>query len=185
YKLPADLAPALKTGFEIAPNDPPEIVTLPNKQGYALVSPGEVVAAAPAPFASIRQQVSKDWIDAQALQRARAAATRIAARASQGVSLAQAVQEAGVALPAVKPIGARRIQIAEAQGEVAPPMRLLFTLTQGKSRSVADTQGCGFLVVKLNTVTLGNALLQRGLVSRMQSELQDALSQDYAQEFLA
>src|SRR4051794_7849159 len=27
YKLPAELAPALKTGFDIAPNDPPEIVT--------------------------------------------------------------------------------------------------------------------------------------------------------------
>jgi peptidyl-prolyl cis-trans isomerase D len=185
YKLPGDLAPALKTGFEIAPNDPPEIVTLPNKQGYALVSPGEVVPAAPAPFASIRDQVSNDWITAQALQRARDTASKIAARASQGVSLAQAVKESGVALPAVKPIGARRIQIAEAQGEVAPPMRLLFTLTQGKSRSVADTQGRGFFVVKVNKITPGNALLQPGLVSRMQSELQDALSQDYAQEFLA
>jgi peptidyl-prolyl cis-trans isomerase D len=185
YKLPGDLAPALKTGFEIAPNDPPEIVTLPNKQGYALVSPGEVVPAAPAPLASIRDQVSNDWITAQALQRARDTASKIAARASQGVSLAQAVKESGVALPAVKPIGARRIQIAEAQGEVAPPMRLLFTLTQGKSRSVADTQGRGFFVVKVNKITPGNALLQPGLVSRMQSELQDALSQDYAQEFLA
>lgn len=185
YTLPSDLAPALKSGFEIAPNDPPEIVTLPNDQGYALVSPAEIVAAAPAPFASIRDRIASDWINGQAFQRARDAATRIAARASQGVPLAQAIKESPVALPAAKPMGARRIQIAQASGEVAAPMQLLFTLAQGKSRMVADSQGRGFFVVKVTKITPGNALLQPGLVSQMQNELQDALSQDYAQEFVA
>jgi peptidyl-prolyl cis-trans isomerase D len=185
YKLPPELAPALKTGFEIAPNDPPEIVTLPNNQGYALVSPAQVMAAAPAPFATIRAQVESDWVNGQAFQRARDTANRIAARASQGVPLAQAVKESGAALPATKPIGARRIQIAEANGQIAPPMQLLFSLMQGKSRAIADVQGRGFFVVKVNKITPGNALLQPGLISRMQNELQDALSQDYAQEFVA
>ena len=185
YKLPPELAPALKTGFEIAPNDPPEIVTLPDKKSYALVSPAEVVAAAPAPFASIRAQVENDWIAGQAIQRARDSANRIAARAAQGVTLAQAVKESGVALPAVRPMGARRIQIAEASGQVAAPMQMLFSLPEGKSRAVADPQGRGFFVVKVTKITPGNALLQPGLISRMQNELQEALSQDYAQEFVA
>ena len=184
FKLPPELAPALKTGFEIAPNDPPEIVTLPNNQGYALVSPAQVVSAAPASFANIRAQVEMDWVNAQAFQRARATANRIAARASQGVSLAQAVKEAGVALPPTRPMAARRIQIAQAGGQVAPPMQLLFSLAQGKSRMVADSQGRGFFVVKVNKITPGNALLQPGLISQMQNELQDALSQDYAQQFI-
>ena len=185
YKLPPELAPALKTGFEIAPNDPPEIVTLPDKKSYALVSPAEVTAAAPAPFASIRAQVENDWIAGQAIQRARDTANSIAARAAQGVTLAQAVKESGVALPAVRPMGARRIQIAEASGQVAAPMQMLFSLPEGKSRAVADPQGRGFFVVKVTKITPGNALLQPGLISRMQNELQEALSQDYAQEFVA
>ena len=185
YKLPPELAPALKTGFEIAPNDPPEIVTLPDKNSYALVSPAEVAAAAPAPFASIRAQVENDWIAGQAIQRARDTANRIAARAAQGVTLAQAVKESGVALPAVRPMGARRIQIAEASGQVAAPMQMLFSLPEGKSLAVADPQGRGFFVVKVTKITPGNALLQPGLISRMQNELQEALSQDYAQEFVA
>ena len=185
YKLPPELAPALKTGFEIAPNDPPEIVTLPDKKSYALVSPAEVAAAAPAPFASIRAQVENDWITGQAIQRARDTANRIAARATQGVTLAQAVKESGVALPAVRPMGARRIQIAESSGQVAAPMQMLFSLPEGKSRAVADPQGRGFFVVKVTKITPGNALLQPGLISRMQNELQEALSQDYAQEFVA
>ena len=185
YRLPPELAPALKTGFEIAPNDPPEIVTLPDKKSYALVSPAEVAAAAPAQFASIRVQVENDWITGQAIQRARDTANRIAARATQGVTLAQAVKESGVALPAVRPMGARRIQIAEASGQVAAPMQMLFSLPEGKSRAVPDPQGRGFFVVKVTKITPGNALLQPGLISRMQNELQEALSQDYAQEFVA
>jgi peptidyl-prolyl cis-trans isomerase D len=185
YKVPAELAPALKTGFEIAPNDPPEIVTLPNNQGYALVSPAEVVSAAPAPLASIREQVARDWTNSQALVRARAAAAAIAAKTARGMPLAQAVRESGFALPAVRPLAARRIQIAMATGEVPPPIRMLFTLAQGKSRVVDDPQGRGFFVVKVDKIVPGNALLQPGLISQMQNELREPLSQDYAQQFLA
>jgi len=79
----------------------------------------------------------------------------------------------------------QRIQIAEASGQVAAPMQMLFSLPEGKSRAVADPQGRGFFVVKVTKITPGNALLQPGLISRMQNELQEALSQDYAQEFVA
>src|SRR5205814_1210693 len=66
FKLPPELAPALKSGFDLALNEPPEIVTLPNDQGYAVVAPAQIVPAAPAPLASIRDQVAKDWTDNQA-----------------------------------------------------------------------------------------------------------------------
>ena len=185
YKVPADLAPAIKTGFEIAQNDPPEIVSLGNDKGYAVVSPAEVVSAAPAPLASIRDQVARDWINAQALVRARAAASAINAKALKGVPLAEAVKEAGVPLPAVQPVGARRIQIATATGPIPAGLRTLFTLAQGKSEMVADEQGRGFAVVKVTKIVPGNALLQPGLISRMQNELQQPVSDDYARQFLA
>jgi peptidyl-prolyl cis-trans isomerase D len=184
YKLPPELAPALKTGFEIAPNDPPEIVTLPNDQGYAMVSPGQIVLAAPAPLASIRDQVANDWINRQAFARAQTVSAQIADKASRGMPLAQAVKEAGVALPPVKPLAARRIQIAEASGPVPPPMQLLFTLAQGKSRAGPDPQGRGFFIVKVDKIIPGNAMLQPALIGRMQNELRDALAQDYAAQFV-
>lgn len=185
YKLPADLAPALKSGFEIAPNDPPEVVTLPDNHGYALISPAEIVSAAPAPFSSIREQVAREWIASQALSRAKIAASGIAAKASRGMPLAQAARESGIALPAVRPLAVRRIQIAMANQQVPPPLQMLFTLAQGKSRMLADQQGRGFFIVKVNKIVPGNALFQPGLIGRMQSELQEPTSQDYAQQFLA
>ena len=78
-------------------------------------------------------------------------------------------------LPPAQPIAARRIQIATAKGQVPPAMRMLFTLGQGKSRMVADPQGRGFFVVKVNKIIPGNALLQPSLIGQMQSELQQSV----------
>lgn len=185
YRAPAELASTIKAGFEIAPNDQPEIVTLANDGGYAMVAPAEVIAAAPAPLAAIRDRVAGDWIDDQAARRARAAASAIAAKVNRGVPLAQAVREAGAALPPVRPLAARRIQIATAQQPVPPTLQMLFTLAQGKSRMIDDPQGRGFFVVKVTKIVPGNALLQPGLISQMQNELQQSVSEDYARQFVA
>ncbi len=185
YKAPAELAPVLKTGFEIAANDPPEIVSLPNDQGYAMVSPADIVAAAPAPLASIRDRVTNEWIDSQAAQRAKAVADAIAAKATRGMPLAQAVKEANAPLPPVRPVAARRIQIATAQGPVPPAMQMLFRLMEGKARVVPETQGRGLYVVKVNKIVPGNALLQPSLINQMQKELQETAADDYARQFVA
>ena len=184
YRSPAELAPAIQAGFEIAPNDPAEIITLADDKGYALVSPSEVVAAAPAPLASVRDRVRTDWIDHEAQQRARNTAGAIEAKAGRGMPLSQAVREATISLPAVRPIASRRIQIATATQPVPPAIRALFALGQGKSRMVADPQNRALFVVKVNKVIPGNALLQPGLIGQMQNELQQALVQDYAAQFI-
>ena len=185
YKLPPELAPALKTGFEIAPNDPPEVVSLTGDAGYAVVSPGQVVAASPAPLASIHDRVAGDWINDQAMQRARAAASQIASRASGNGSLADAVKSVGVALPPTRTIAARRIQIADAQGNVPPAMKILFTVAAGKAMMAPNPQGGGFFVIKNNKVTPGNALNSPALIGQVQSELNQAAAQDYAEQFVA
>jgi peptidyl-prolyl cis-trans isomerase D len=185
YKTPAELAAAVKTGFEIAPNDPPEIVAVAGDQGYVVVSPGEVVSAAPAPLASIKDKATSDWVDTQAMQRARSVAAAIVAKTSQGVSLSDALKQSGAPLPPVRPIAARRMQLATAQGPIPVAMRLLFTLGQNKSQMIQDPQGRGFFIVKVNKIVPGNAMLQPALISRMQSELSDPVAQDYARQFLA
>ena len=185
YRAPTELAPAIQAGFEIAPNDPPEIITLPNGAGYALVAPAQVVAAAPAPFADVRDRVRADWIEGQAQQRARAAAEAIAAKTARGVPIAQAVREAQISLPAVRPLSARRMQIATATSPVPPAIRALFSLAQGKSRLVPDPRNRSLFVVKVNKIVPGNALLQPALIGQMRSELQQAVGQDYAAQFIA
>jgi peptidyl-prolyl cis-trans isomerase D len=184
FKLAPELAPALQSGFQMAPTDEPDVVALAKDAGYAVVSPGQVVPASPPPLASVRAQVTADWIGNQAIQRARAAASQIAARASKGMSLSDASKGLGVAIPAARPVSARRIQIAMAQGPVSPALKLLFSVKAGNSEIGAMPQGAGFFVVKVNKVTPGNALVAPNLITQMQSELGRAASQDYAEEFL-
>jgi peptidyl-prolyl cis-trans isomerase D len=185
FKMPPEPAPALKTGFELEPNDPPEIVTLPKDQGYAMISPGQVVPAAPAPLATVHDQVANDWINSKAMDRASAVATQVETKVEHGMPLAQAMKESGAPLPPVQPLAARRIQIATAQGPIPAPLKMLFSLSQGKSRMLQDPQGRGFFIVKVNKIIPGNALMQPALIGQMQSELQQGVSEDYAREFLA
>ena len=184
YKIPAELAAALKTGFDIAPSDQPEIAALPDKSGYVMVSPSEVVPAAPEPLAKIRDRVVGDWTAAQGLVRAKAAAAAIATKSSQGMSLADAVKQSGALLP-IQPLKARRLQIAQANPEVVPALRTLFSLPAGKARMVTDTQGRGFFVVKVDKINPANALAAIPLIGQMRSELQQATSDDYARQFVA
>ena len=185
YKLPEELAPVLKTGFEIESSDPPEIVTLPKDQGYAMVSPGQTVAAAPAPLATVRDQVANDWIGSKAAERARAAAAQIESKVEHGATLAQAIKDANVSGAAIQPIAARRMQIATAQGPIPEPLKLLFSLGSGKSRMITDPNGRGYYIVKVTKIVPGNAMLQPALIARVQNELQEGISDDYGREFLS
>ena len=185
YRFPEELEPALRSGFELAPTDEPVIDQLPGDAGFALVSPAEVIPAAPAPLASIRDRVREDWINKQASDRAQAAAAAIAARAAGDVSLADAAGQSDVSLPPVQTARARRIQLSEMGDQVPAPLRVLFTLAEGRTQVGADPEGRGFFVVKVNEIIPGNALNQPRLIAQVQSQFSDPLAQEYAQQFLS
>jgi peptidyl-prolyl cis-trans isomerase D len=185
YKFPAELQPVLKTGFAMAIDDDPEVVTLPNDAGYAVVSVDRIIEAAPAPLAEIKDQVREDWIHRKASDRARAVASQIAAKIAQGVPPEKALAEAGIPLPPPQPITARRIQISQANPDAVAPLRMLFSLAQGKSRMLADPKDRGFFIVKTDKITPGNALTAPQLIAQTQTEFQRAVSDELAQQMLA
>jgi peptidyl-prolyl cis-trans isomerase D len=185
FRVPQNYAAAVKTGFEMAANDPPEVVGLPDNAGYVVVSPAEIIAAAPPPLASIKARVAVDWIKSEGMKRAKAAADAIAAKAGRGVPLTQAIRESGVSLPPPAPVAARRMQIVTAENPVPPAVQALFLLGQGKARSVPAPNDRGFVVVKVDKIIPGNALLQPSLIARMQTDLQQATADAYAQQFVA
>jgi peptidyl-prolyl cis-trans isomerase D len=184
FKFPPELAPALQAGFAMAPEDDPEVITLPNDGGFAVVAVERVIEAAPAPLAEIRDQVREDWIHRKASDRARAVATQIADKVARGVAIEQAVAQAGVALPPVEPMSARRIQISQAGPEAVAPLRMLFTLAQGKSRLMADPSDRGFFIIKVNKITPGDATTNPALIAQTQTEFQRAVSDELAQQML-
>jgi peptidyl-prolyl cis-trans isomerase D len=112
-------------------------------------------------------------------------AAAIAAKANKGVALAQAVAEAGVALPAPRPLGLRRLDISMSQQPVPDAVRMLFNLMPGKSRMVADKQNGALAIVKLDKIVPGNAALQPNLVAQVQRDFQQPVADEYARQFMA
>jgi peptidyl-prolyl cis-trans isomerase D len=184
YKFPADLAPALKTGFEISPTEEPAVETLADDKGFALVAPAQVVPAAPAPLADIRDEVKADWIHQQAAAQAEAFAKALAAKAGGSAPLSDAIKQAGKTLPPVQSVDLKRIQMSQMGDKVPEPLRVLFSTAQGKAQVGPDPQGRGYFVVKVDTIVPGNALNQPGLIAEVQNEFGDPLSQEYAQELI-
>ena len=185
FKLPPELAPAIVAGFELGASDEPVIEQLAGDSGFAMVAPAEIVPSAPAPLANIRDRVRTDWVQKQATDLARAAANKIVAAANGRASLADAVKQANRPLPPVQTLSARRIQISEMGDQAPEPLRMLFTIGQGKARAGADPDGRGFYIVKTAKLTPGNALNQPRLIGQVRQEFEQPLAQEYAQQFLA
>ena len=171
--------------YAMSVDDDPEVVTLPNDAGYVIVAVDRIVEAAPAPLAEIKDRVREDWIRRKASDRARAIASQIAAKVASGVAMEKAVADAGVPMPPVQPIVARRIQLAQADPNSVTALRMLFSLTQGKSRMVADPKDRGYFIVKTDKIVPGNALTAPGLIVQTQREFQNAMSDELGEELLA
>jgi peptidyl-prolyl cis-trans isomerase D len=184
YRFPAGLEAALKAGFAMGADDAPVVVTLAGDAGYVVVGVDRIVPAAPAPLAEIKDRVREDWIQRKANERAQAVAADVAKKVAGGVAMDKAMAEAGVRLPPVQPITAQRIQIAQAPPEAAAPLRMLFSLAQGKSRMVADPRGRGFFIVKNNKITPRDASTNPSLIARTQSEFQSAVSNELAEQMV-
>ena len=185
FRFPTELAPALKAGFAMAADDDPEVVTLADDAGYVLVGVERVVESAPAPLAQIRDKVRDDWIRRKASDRARAVASQIAAKVARGTAMEKAIAEAGVALPPVQPVNARRMQLTQANADAVAPLRMLFALAEGKSRLVADPQGRGYFVVKTNKIIPGNPLSNPALIAQTQAAFTQTAADELAMQFVA
>ena len=78
----------------------------------------------------------------------------------------------------------RRLQLQQFQGQVPPPLQMLFSLSAGKSRVVAAPEGQGYFIVKLNRIVPGDASAQPALVARVQSDFNETGSRELAQQFV-
>ena len=186
YKFPPELAAALMGGLRLSPSPDP-VMQQDGAESFALFAPAQVIPAAPAPLASVREQVEIDWLRQESSKLARALATAIAARGGGATSLGDAARQANApgGLPPVQTARARRIQLSEMGDKVPAPLRTLFTTAQGKAQVGADPEGRGYFVVKVDKIIPGNALNQPALIAQVQSQFSEPLAQEYAQEFLA
>ncbi len=182
---PADpsVAAVMGAAFQMAEGDPAQLVPVGAEGGFAVVAIGRVVGAAPRPLAQVRDRVAVDVVAERARAAARKLATDILAKVNKGMPLAQAMASSGRALPPVQQAGASRAQLAAAQGNVQPPLALMFSMTKGAAKLLEAPNNAGWLIVKLDQVIPGNAAGTPEAIAGARSTMARSVGREYAEQF--
>jgi peptidyl-prolyl cis-trans isomerase D len=182
FKAGPDVQPLLASGFKGSPDDPPAVETITANERYALLSIGRVVAAAPIPFAQVKDRVTADFAASRASDRAQAIATAIQARVKSGTSMTDAFKAAPVKLPDVKPAQGRRMDLARMQGNVPPPLQALFRAPVGGTQLVPAPGGQGWYVVHVDKVTPADDKIVAPATQASRSDILQAVNNEYLEQ---
>jgi len=88
-----------------------------------------------------------------------------------------------VPLPPVQPAGARRLELAQAQGKAPPPLSMMFAMPEKRARALQVDGKQGWYVVYLDKITAGDARSAPGLIQATQQQLSSAVGDEYVQQF--
>jgi len=178
-----DVAPLLKPGFDMSPDEDPVVETIVPGQKFAMLGVSRVVPAAAPPLAQIAEQVRRDLIARRAGERAKALAASLAAKINAGTPARAAFAAAGVPLPPVQSVTARRIEIARPNQPVPPPLAMMFSLPKGRAKILAAPNGAGWFVVHLENSVPGDASKNPQLVEATRTQFQRIMGEEYAAQF--
>ena len=179
----AALAPIVTAGFAAEDGDTPTTVPLGRDGSFAVVGLDRIVSAAPVPLAKVRAQVVADLQADRARRAARAVASKALAALNGGKSFAEALTSTGLKLPPVQPLSAVRAQLNADPRGVNPVLALLFSMKQGSAKMLESPENKGWLLLKLDAVTPGDATKQPGAITATRGDLGRSIGQEYAQQF--
>lgn len=185
WQAPPELAAFLGNAFAQDAEDlEPVVETLPGNVGFAMVEVQRVEPAAPPALAQIRERVRAAFIQRRALERAKAAAEAIARRINAGTPIAQAFAQAQPALPALRAVNMRRVDIAPNNQTPTPDLITLFSLPQGRARAVQMPGRAGYFVVFHAQRTPGDASGTPQLIEVTRQQFSQTAGEELAQQFV-
>jgi peptidyl-prolyl cis-trans isomerase D len=179
----ANFAPLAKAGFAMEQGDDPQLVQVVPDERVAIVTVGQVIPAGPPPLAQVRAAVEQAWAQSQGAIQANKIATQLQGKIDKGMPLEQAMAGAGVPLPAVAPVGARRADLGQGGKQVPPHLAALFAMKAGTSRVLKLEDNRGYLVVHLDGITPGNATGNAQVLAGTATGLSSVLSTELADQF--
>ncbi|MBS3960405.1 MAG: peptidyl-prolyl cis-trans isomerase [Sandarakinorhabdus sp.] len=163
--------PLLPMVFAADPAEGPQVVEIAPDR-FALLELGDVIPPALVPLDRIRADVEAAWQIRTRSDAAKAAADEIAAAASKGQSLAQAV--GARRLPPAQELAVRRLeltQMAQQGQQVPPPVIMLLNTPKGQARVIPAPGGQGWFVVKVIDVQPGDLAEAPQLVDAVRQSL--------------
>lgn len=180
----ADLPPMLALAFTLSDDEDPVLAPIIENQRYAMIDVTEIARTAPQPLDSIRENVTSDFLQDRASRRAGAIATEIATKVNGGMTLVQAMSEAGITLPPPQPARATRRAIAQAGDNVPEPIRLLFRMAANTAKLVRLPQNQGWFIVVLDSIEGDPDAVTPELIAATRQEFGNITSNEYAEQFV-
>ncbi len=177
------LIPILSAAFQSEEGDDPQVVQTAADGSFALVALDRIVRAAPRPLASVRAQVVEDFTADRARRAARTAASKALAAINKGASLEKALSDAGVRGGKVERLVAARSQINADPRGPNPVLALMFSMKGGTAKMLESPAGNGWLIVKLEQITPGDAAKMPEVLKATRQDLGRVVGGEYAQQF--
>lgn len=180
--LPAELAPVLKTAFQMDEGEP-QLAALEGGKAFMVFEAVEIVPSATAPLAEIRDDVTEAWKFDEGDKAAKAAADRILARVAKGATLADALRAENPKLAPAETIDQSREELARA-GRVPPQLALFFSMASGTAKKIAAGSDRGWFVVRVDSITPGTVAKDDPLLRDTSRQLAQVQSGEYIAQFV-
>ena len=171
--------------FQAQAGDDAELEAIMPDSLYALAYLDKIVPPTPRPLALIAPQVTLDVETDRAAKQGRALADAAIAKIAKGMTLAQALKETGLALPAIQTVDGKRRDLTRPGQQVPPPLALLFSMAEKKAKRLEAPQKQGWYVVYLESIAPGDVKSEPRAVPAFQAQFSQLFGQEYAAQFYA
>lgn len=182
---PALLAPVLNVAFQMEESEPQLAETVPGEQ-FMVFDVSEITQSAVAPLAEIREDLTAAWRLDQGMKAAGQASKRILDRIAEGSSMADAMRAEDTTLPQPGGLRMNRRQLNEQrqQGQVPPPLMLLFSMAEGTTKRMQLAQNESWFVVQLTEIDAPELAADDETLPFLMDSLGDTLANEYAEQLV-
>ncbi len=186
YRPIPEMQQILPVAFSLEEDSDPQVVEIIPGQQYAIMGVGEIADAAPPPLKSIQQIVARDYILDEGSKKAKVIADQIAKQVSAGTALSKAVADAEVNLPPIETVKSTRAELARQsqQGQVPPPLTLMFSMAEGTAKTLKAPQNQGWFVVNLGNIDRGDASKRTDLLDATNAQFKQVFGNEYTEQFI-
>lgn len=177
---PAAVAPLVQAAFAMEREGEAQLAEVKPGELLAIFDVGQLTASTPAPLDKIRGAVAREWAMEQGSSKAKATAEKIRAALAKGVSVAEAMKQAGTPLPIPQPVDIGRQQLAAMKNQVPAPLALMFAMGKGTVKRLEGPNKAGWYVVQLNSITPGKVTKDDPVFANAARELSQFTGGEYA-----
>jgi len=180
-----ELRPLLNTAFQMEESEPQLVEIVPGEQ-FVIFEVARVDEAAAPPLKDVREQAVAGWKRSIGAKFAREAADRIVAKVRDKSALTAALAAEGKPGFEREVIDLeRRELLAQRQGNLPPPLVLMFSMAEGSVKVLEAPRDLGWFVVSLDDISTAGIEQEPDLVRQTRQQFAPALTSEYRRQALA